>query len=204
MPLVTVGSQIAGLPGVQVDDVHIGAEATRHLLALGHIRIGFLGLDPDDMYGFTVAADRHRGYTAALRQAGIEPEPLLTGLTGFSVQGGEAALAHQLEIADGDPARMPTAYVAVSDEVAMGVLFAARCRGLRVPQELSVIGVDDHDLSYLFELTTVGQPVRLQGKLAAQMLLEQIETGRCPEPDVIKLDAGLIRRNTTARARPPH
>ncbi|GGM08563.1 LacI family DNA-binding transcriptional regulator [Nakamurella endophytica] len=201
VPLVTVGSTVPGLSGVQVDDVRIGLEATRHLLGLGHSRIGFLGLDPDDLYGFTVAADRHRGYVQALEQAGIEPDPRLTEVTGWAVQGGEAGLGHQLELAAAAGRTLPTAFVAVSDEVAMGALYAARCRGIRVPQDLSVIGVDDHDLSYLFDLTTVSQPVRRQGRLAAELLLEQMEGGAAARPRVVQIDPGLVVRSTTGPPR---
>ena len=83
----------------------------------------------------------------------------------------------------------------------MGVMFAARRSGVRVPQDLSVIGVDNHDLSYLFDLTTVGQPVREQGRIAAEMLLEHIRTGVPIQPWVIRMEPGLIRRNTTAPPR---
>ncbi|MTD16019.1 LacI family DNA-binding transcriptional regulator [Nakamurella sp. YIM 132087] len=201
-PLVTVGSTIPGVPGVRVDDQLVGYLAARHLIDLGHRRIAFLGLDPDDMYGFTVARDRHTGYCRALAEAGLPTHPADVEITGFAVEAGEAALEHQLAIADWDPAALPTAIVAVSDEVAMGVLYAARHRGIRVPQDLSVVGVDNHDLSHLFDLTTVGQPVRQQGAIAAQMLLDLIDGRGVGGGEPVRLlEPGLVVRNTTAPPR---
>lgn len=201
LPLVTVGSTIEGVPGVLVDDVEVGKLATRHLIGLGHRRIAFLGLDPRDSFGLAVAEHRYSGYRKALREANIPEDPDLLATTGFDVDGGEAAVDELLAKADGNPAELPTAVVAVSDEVAMGVLYAARKRGIRVPQDLSVVGVDNHDLAHLFDLTTVAQPVREQGRIAAGLLL-QIMTGKAPiVPEVVRLVPGLIERNTTAPPR---
>ena len=200
MPVVTVGSEVAGVSGVSIDDEAVGYLAARHLIELGHQRIAFLGLDPDTEYGFMVADDRHRGYLRAMREAGLAAGPHLTSLTGFSVQAGEAALEHQLMLAEWDSNALPTGMIAVSDEVAMGIVYAARQRGIRVPEDLSVIGVDDHDLAYLFELTTIGQPVREQGRIAADLLLTHMLDPGHPVT-TIRVPAGLIERRTTAAPR---
>lgn len=201
VPLVTVGSTIPGVPGVLVDDVEVGYLATRHLLELGHRRIAFLGRDPDNMYGFLVAADRERGYEKALLEHRIAVDPRLIGMTGFAVEAGSRALDSLWAEAGGDLDRMPSAVFAVSDEVAMGVLHTARRHGIRVPEDLSVIGVDNHDLSYLFDLTTIGQPVREQGRIAARMLLDHVRIAQAHEPEVVRLNPGLISRRTTAGPR---
>jgi DNA-binding LacI/PurR family transcriptional regulator len=201
VPIVTIGTSTPGIPGVQVDDTEVGYLATRHLLELGHRRIAFLGLDPDDVYGFKVAADRYVGHCKALVEATLQPDPDLVETTGFEVEAGEAALEELLARADWDPGRLPTAVVAVSDEVAIGVIYAARHRGIRVPQELSVIGVDNHDMARLFDLTTIAQPVAEQGRIAAEMLFELIRSRHRPDPGVVRLAPGLIERNTTAPPR---
>ncbi len=201
IPLVTVGSTIPAASGVLVDDVEIGYLATCHLLHLGHRQIAFLGQDPDDMYGFTVAADRQRGYEKALLENRIAVDPALVGITGFTLEGGSAALDKLWQESGQYPTCMPTAAFAVSDEVAMGIIHAARGLGLRVPEDISVIGVDNHDLSYLFDLTTIGQPVREQGRIAAGMLLDHV---RLPKPlarEVVRLDPRLIVRSTTGPPR---
>ncbi|TKV57852.1 LacI family transcriptional regulator [Nakamurella flava] len=195
IPVVTVGTAVQGLSGVLVDNEQVGRAATRHLLALGHRRIAFFG-DDDGSHtdGFTVATDRARGFELEMRDAGLEPDPQLFQVSGFSIDGGEAAL-HRVFSQPG--VAPPTAIFAVSDEVAMGAIYAARSRGLSVPGDLSIIGVDGHDLSYLFDLSTVAQPVKDQGRIAARLLLEQV-TGPGPRPpSVVSVGTELIRRGTT-------
>ena len=194
VPVVTVGTAVEGMSGVLVDNVEVGRQATQHLLDLGHREIAFLGDDIDELHGFTVASDRHRGYDLALLEAGIEPDDMLSERTGFSIDGGEAAL-HRVFGRRRRRGELPTAIFAVSDEVAMGVLHAAKEHGLKVPRDLSVIGVDGHDLAYLFDLTTVTQPVRDQGRISARLLLEQINGPR--STSVISVGSALIRRGTT-------
>ena len=81
----------------------------------------------------------------------------------------------------------------------MGVLYAVRGAGLRVPEDVSVIGVDDHDLSRLFDLTTVAQPVREQGRVAARLLVEQLVTAGATEPEMatVTMPIRLVVRGTT-------
>ncbi|AZI59174.1 LacI family transcriptional regulator [Nakamurella antarctica] len=191
--LVTVGPAAPGFSSVSVDDVRVGIMATQHLLTLGHRRIAFFGGDPYDMFGFPVAPDRQAGYEKALRAAGIEPRANWILPAEFSVFGGESAFVQLWQEAE-----HPTAIVAASDEIAMGILHMARAMGVSVPGELSVVGVDDHDLSYLFGLTTVAQPVRHQGELAAELLLKLMKCGPSREPETIQVATVLIDRATTA------
>jgi LacI family transcriptional regulator, repressor for deo operon, udp, cdd, tsx, nupC, and nupG len=201
IPVVTVGCTIPSLSGVQIDDHQVGAIATRHLLELGHRRIAFLGPDPDDHFGFRVAEERHDGYLQALAEAGFEPDPTLAIPTGFLVASGGVAFERLWDSVGQSAAAMPTAVVAVSDEVAMGVIHGARRRGLTVPGSLSVIGVDNHELGYLFDLTTVGQPAREQGALAAKMLIEDIMGCSDASPRVVRFEPELVVRGTTAPPR---
>ncbi len=204
MPQVTIGSSLEGVSGVRLDDVQVGYMATKHLLDVGHRRIAFVGLNPDDTYGFQVAADRHRGYRKAVGEVGRTPELQLVKTTGFSVQAGEAALEELLIDAQWQISRLPTAVVAVCDEVAMGLMYAARHHGISIPEQLSVIGVDDHDLAHLFDLTTIAQPVLDQGRTATSMLLELIcaPPSLVLESNMVTVEATLVQRNTTAPPRP--
>jgi DNA-binding LacI/PurR family transcriptional regulator len=169
LPGVTIssGSGVPGWPRVRIDDVAAARTATRHLLDLGHTRIAHVSGDPDDELAFTTHLDRRRGYQEALRAAGIRPDPSLDVESQFTIDGGIRATAELL--ARGEP---PTAIFAACDEMAMGAMTALRDAGLRVPHDVSVIGVDDHDLAGVLGLSTVAQPAAEQGLLAARILLD--------------------------------
>lgn len=197
VPIVTLGSAVEGISSVLVDNVVVGQRATQHLIDLGHRRIAFFGDEDGEAQGFPVAVDRHRGYDMTLRAAGVEPDPALTYSSGFSINGGEAALHRCLAESADDP---PTALFAVSDEVAIGALHAARLHGLRIPGDLSLVGVDGHDFAYLFDLTTISQPVRDQGRIAARLLLEQVNEPQ-HTPTAVTVGCELIRRGSTGPLR---
>lgn len=197
IPIVTLGSAIEGVSSVLVDNVVVGQRAAQHLIDLGHRRIAFFGDEDGESKGFPVAVDRHRGFDMTLRAAGIEPDPALIYSSGFTINGGEAALHRCL--AESGPHR-PTALFAVSDEVAIGALHAARMHDLRIPDDLSVIGVDGHDFAYLFDLTTISQPVRDQGRIAARLLLEQVNDQQ-HTPTAVTVGCELVRRGSTGPLR---
>ncbi|MFI6235773.1 LacI family DNA-binding transcriptional regulator [Micromonospora sp. NPDC050784] len=171
LPGVTIssGSRVPNWPCVRIDDVAAARAATKHLIDLGHHRIAHISGDPDDELAFTTHLDRRRGYQAALRSAGLRPDPTLDIESTFTIDGGNRATAELL--ARGEP---PTAIVAACDEMAMGAMTALREVGLRVPQDVSVVGIDDHDLAGVLGLSTVAQPAAEQGRLAAQMLLDPL------------------------------
>ncbi|WP_129667868.1 LacI family DNA-binding transcriptional regulator [Phytoactinopolyspora endophytica] len=193
-PVMVVGPVVPGSPCVRVDDVDVGRLATGHLVRLGHRAIAYVGGNPDDRLGFPVSPARHAGYLQALESAGIEPDPALTVPSKFRANDGVNAFA---ELCARNVS--PTAVFTVSDEVAMGVMHEARRRGLRVPEDLSVVGVDNHDMSWLFGLTTVAQDVREQGRIAAATLIERLRTGIEHETSVTTMPTSLIVRSSTSR-----
>jgi LacI family transcriptional regulator, repressor for deo operon, udp, cdd, tsx, nupC, and nupG len=134
-PVVGVGPSVPGMSCVLIDDVEAGYIATRHLPQLGHRRIAFVGGDPADQFGFPVAPDRQLGYERALRSCAIPLDPCLSVPAAFTVDGGMDA-ANELVAR---PQR-PTAVVAWSDEIAMGVLYACAVPGcaFRRPSRSSV------------------------------------------------------------------
>jgi DNA-binding LacI/PurR family transcriptional regulator len=204
-PIVMIGPPLPGHTCVRIDDVNVGHQATDHLLSLGHRRIGFIGGSQGDTYGFPVAADRQRGYSRALNESGVAPDSELTLPAPFTVHGGKVAAELLLT-----RHRPPTAVVCASDEIAMGVIYAARHRGMRVPEDLSVVGVDNHDLAELFDLTTISQPVRDQGRIGARLVLSHLQSASeaksgsaagspgTSEAERITMPTSLIVRNTTA------
>ena len=194
-PLIFVGSGPPGHLTVRLDDKRVGREATEHLLSLGHRRIAHVTGDVDAMSEWAPGADRRVGWRQALVAAGLTPDE------GLVVQGDfELETARRATIALLREHPDVTAIFAASDEMAMGVVLAARALGLRVPDDLSVIGVDGHELGELIGLTTIAQPASAQGTAAAQLLLAMI-TGQ-PAPEKVIFPTDLLVRNSTAPPRP--
>lgn len=194
LPCVLVDAPHAGLPSIVIDDVLGGDVATSHLIELGHSRIGFLGDTSPDPYRFASSLDRTRGYERALTCAGIEirPEYLREGTKSHHVARSTAIDLLRL------PER-PTAIFAASDSQALGVLEAARILGIRVPEELSVVGFDDIDVAAHVGLTTVRQPLFESGRRGAELLLQLLGGGAQPvDSRPAQLPVELIVRATTA------
>jgi len=198
----------AGLPLVVVDPVNppppdlpsVGATnwagglaATEHLLGLGHRRIGAI-TGPGDYLCSRARAD---GYRSALEREGIPFDPELVRNGDFRHEGGFQWGGELLDLAD-----PPTAIFAGSDQQAFGVYEAARQRGMRVPQDLSVVGFDDLPVARWVSppLTTVRQPLAEMGRAAAQMLGELIEGAPLPSTRVELATELIVRESTAARA----
>jgi DNA-binding LacI/PurR family transcriptional regulator len=191
-PVIIVGADVPGWSTVRIDDEAAARSAVQHLAALGHHRIAYVGGATEGVLDFTAPVARLAGYRAGLADAGIRHDPTLEADGEFSVAGGTRAAVGLLERAD-----RPTAVFAASDEMAIGVLRTARELGLRVPEDLSVIGVDDHEMAEIFDLTTVAQPVHEQGRVAAQQVLAALaDSHRVPEQVV--LPTRIVVRRTTA------
>ena len=126
--------------------------------------------------------------------SGLEVSAGLVANGGFDVAGGRSSTKSLLR-------RRPdiTAIFAASDEMAMGAILAARDLGLDVPRDLSVIGVDGHDLGELVGLTTIGQDAYQQGADASMLLMEMINGA--PVPESLTYPTRLVRRTSTARPR---
>jgi LacI family repressor for deo operon, udp, cdd, tsx, nupC, and nupG len=165
VPLVLLGVSQPGVPSVEIDDVAAARTATAHLVRLGHRRIGLLSGRPFERIPFTAPPERRRGFLLAHKDAGLPWDPGLEATGDFTVRG-----AHRAAVTLLDRPNPPTAIFAESDEMAFAVLAVARSLGLLVPEDLSVVGFDDHELSESLGLTTVAQPVRTLGELAALQL----------------------------------
>lgn len=169
LPLVFVGSGAPGHVLVGLDEARTAQDVVGHLTDLGHRRIGHISGTPDSALAGMPPVERRRGWLEALSTVGVGAPSDWEEPGEQSVDGGRSALHRLLD-------RCPelTAVFAFSDEMAMGAILAAGERGLRVPQELSVVGVDGHELSELVDLTTMAQPVAEQGAIAATLVLELI------------------------------
>jgi DNA-binding LacI/PurR family transcriptional regulator len=195
VPIVFVGASVAGTMSVRIDDVAVGRTATEHLLSLGHRRIAHIGGDPEQPLNFSAPADRRAGWLSALREAGIEPPPSYFAPSDFTAARGYDAARTLLELDE-----RPTAVFAGSDEAAFGLMRAAREAGIRIPEDLSVVGVDDHDLSEAVGLTTIAQPVPAQGRLAAELVLTAIRGDLSRRHENVLLPTRLVCRGTTGQA----
>ncbi|HEY3714041.1 MAG TPA: LacI family DNA-binding transcriptional regulator [Jatrophihabitantaceae bacterium] len=195
VPVGMVGVDRPGVHSTRIDDEEAARSAVRHLVDLGHRRIALIGGDTDDPMRFTPPHHRRVGYLDALREAGIEYDPKLEALGYFTVDGGAAATQILLDRPD-----RPTALFAESDEMAYGAIRAIRRAGLRVPQDVAVVGFDDHASAELLDLSTVHQPVIEQAEELTTRLLAAI-TDADITPYVRVLPTELVVRGSTDPSR---
>ncbi len=194
IPVVIVDAHHRTVPRVIIDDATGGYMAARHLLDLGHRRIGFVGDRPVPGFGFTSSRLRFAGVSKALREEGLAVPPDLVAL-GAPTRAEARALASGL-LRSANP---PTAIVATSDVQALGVLEAARLADIPVPERLSVVGFDDVEVADFAGLTTIRQPLVLSGQRGVARLLDLVE-GRPVGPLREVLPVSLVARRTTAAA----
>jgi DNA-binding LacI/PurR family transcriptional regulator len=191
LPTVLVDAAHPRLSRVVIDNIRGGELAADHLLARGHRRVGFVGDHPTNPYGFTSSEDRRNGYRGALGRAGVQLDPALERLGAHGRDEAQALAEELLDLED-----PPSAIFAASDLQAIGILQAAERRGLRVPEDLAVVGFDDVDLAEIVGLTTIRQPLREGGALAADLLLRGIERGGIHPVEALQ-ELTVVERRTT-------
>lgn len=175
---------------IMLDDVAVARQITDHLIALGHRRIGMItGPLAEDC-----TQDRSLGYHQALAAAGLAPALDLIVAGNWLAASGYEAFRHWFAVDE-----PPTAVFAQNDQMAVGVLRAARDAGLLLPDELSVIGVDDIPLAAYFAppLTTVRQDFAQIGRQAARLLIRAVEEPDAA-PEHLLLPGDLVIRRSTA------
>jgi DNA-binding LacI/PurR family transcriptional regulator len=189
--VVVIDSADGGLPGVTSDVIGTGRQAAQHLLELGHRELGFIGPATDSR----VFRLRERGYVEAVSAAGVSIRSEWLRRAPPTLAGGAAAMRVLLS-----GVQRPTAVFCGNDLAALGALKACLTAGVRVPEQLSIVGCDDIEMAVVVtpELTTVRVPARGLGARAARMLVGLIE-GRQPRRGA-PLPVELIVRGTTARA----
>lgn len=190
IPLVFVGARSRGEStcSVCLDDEAVAYQATRYLIKCGHTRIGMVtGPMAEDC-----SMDRMVGFKKALDEAGLPYLPELVIEGDWSASSGHAALMHLAANKD-----LPGAIFVQNDRMAMGLLRAARERSIAIPEELSIIGVDDMPLTqhYAPPLTTMRQDMPRIGQEAARILIHTIE-GNQSQQCQLKLQAELVVRQS--------
>jgi len=194
IPTVAVDREIVGveIDCVVADNYGGSRAATEHLVKLGHRRIACILRSP----ALSNARERLRGYQAILAEAGLDPNPGYLRFGGAGYEDGRRAVEQLFTL---DP--RPTAVLAFPDIVAVGAIRGIVDAGLRVPEDVSVVGFDDIPSSGFMDpaLTTVAMPKREMGQRAAEVLLARIAGA---EPDAaaqrIVLPAVLVVRESTA------
>jgi len=190
---------MSGVPwdNVGIDDEHAAWAATSHLLELGHWDLAVLS--GRELGGHSVRTSNNRldGFSRALAEHDLTVHPDLVVNAGSSIEGGRSAMTELIAHRG-----LPSALFADCDEIAFGALMALREHGLGAPKDVSVIGIDDHPMSWFLGLSTVAQPVADQGAFAANLLCERLlNPEQDHQPTSHFLDTKLIERKTTRRKR---
>lgn len=194
-PFVLIDHQGTGesCPAVGATNWQGAYTATEYLISLGHKRIGFITGSMD----LGCAENRLKGYRSALRTYHIDDTSELIYEGTFSQPDGYAGACALLDLEN-----PPTAIFASNDVMAMGVMDAVRNRGLRIPDDISVVGFDNIPQSAMVypPLTTVQQPLEQMGRVAAQMLISILKNGE-KDPSRIELPTELVVRSSTSPPR---
>ncbi|KGN33219.1 LacI family transcription regulator [Knoellia sinensis KCTC 19936] len=194
LPLVAIGTAVADRPNVRIDDALAMRLATEHLVSLGHERIAYIGAIPSNVAHIQTPQARLEAFREVMRSHGLEEHK--QWILGSAWTADSAAEDMRTLLASAD---RPTAVAAASDEMAIGAMAAARAQGVRIPEDLSVIGIDDHALSNVLGLTTVRQDVAAQGREAAEILLRALGYGPSGGgPTEVVVPTELIVRSSTA------
>ncbi|MDR1512166.1 MAG: LacI family DNA-binding transcriptional regulator, partial [Propionibacteriaceae bacterium] len=189
-----IGTADEDVPVIGATNVDGGRAATEHLIGLGHRRIAIVTGDR----GLACSQERLTGYRQALAQAGIPVDENLVAFGNFQEEAGYSQADRFLRLAD-----PPTAIFAGSDLQAYGAYKAIKARGLRVPDDVSVVGFDDVPLAQWVSpgMTTIRQPIKEMAAEATRVLLELAYQGVEPPDRKIELPTSLVLRESTAPPR---
>lgn len=195
IPVVLVEAAHQDFSHIALDDVAGSRAAAQHLIDLGHQDIAYIGEKLDDAFGIFFSRNRYQGCRQALQAANL---PIRPPCLGQGKQNREGGRQMALDLLQSD--NPPTAIFAYSDEIALGVLEAARDLGMSVPDDLSLVGYDDIELAHFAQLTTVRQHLYESGKEGVKLLLDAIH-----QPDIPisqqQMPTELVIRHTTAPPR---
>lgn len=190
VPVVVAGTAVDGIASVGVDDLAVGQKAVNYLINTGRRRIAYAAYADHDGTPGIASQNRARGFELSMERAGLDPTWQLK--VPFGPDSGRLAAERLLE---GD--HFPDAVFVTSDEMAASMMTVLRRAGVKIPDDIAVIGVDDHPIADMVGLTTLAQPVREQGRVGATLALHAIHGNAQPNP--IVLPTRLIVRESTSR-----
>ncbi|UOQ42896.1 LacI family transcriptional regulator [Halobacillus salinarum] len=181
----------ASIPMIRVNQTKGAYLAAKHFIDQGHTKIAYCtgGLFADDGKD----KDRNKGYQQALEEAGIPLNPSWIFINKHSIEDGKKVMKDIIELKDN-----PTAIFTGSDEIAAGVIIQAKELGLKVPEDIAVIGFDDQPSAEMLDpkLTTIRQPIEQMGQKAVEVLLSLLNKSE-PENKMPELPVELVVRNST-------
>jgi LacI family repressor for deo operon, udp, cdd, tsx, nupC, and nupG len=197
VPVVVAGLNVPGRPSVGIDDDLAARQAVNHLLLLGHERIAMItGEDPEG-YQYHSNVARLRGFRATMRDHGVTVDENLIIPVPWGIPGGARGMDTLLSAP-----QPPTAVFTHSDEVAFGALQSLRRAGIRTPDGMSIVSIDDHPMAETADLTTVHQSVTEQAVNAGHLCLDLLHDHHVEHKQII-IPTHLIIRRTTAPTRTP-
>jgi len=187
----TISPELSGFPGVHIDNVGAASEATEYLLKMGHRNIAFI----DGQESSLLTRDRKSGYRLAMRKANIAIEDGWVQEGKMTLDGAIEATRILLEHRN-----RPTAIFCANDEMAMGCMHAVKAAGLKIPEDISVLGFDDVRYAGILDppLTTIRQPAEEIGERVMHRLLSEIEDGRSQSAPTELVHHELIIRESVA------
>jgi len=193
IPVIVGGTVVPGLPSVGVDDVSIGQKATNYLINIGCREIVYASpVESDGLLG-RASADREAGFRTSMLRAGLDPSSTI-----HLPLGDQAGRLAGEELLQRD--HLPDAVAASSDELAAGIMSVLRRAGVRIPQDVAVIGVDNHPMAQVLQLSTIAQPARQQGRIAAKLAVAALTGLKPQDPEVLPTRL-MIRDSTRWRGR---
>jgi LacI family repressor for deo operon, udp, cdd, tsx, nupC, and nupG len=188
----TISPELTDFPGIHIDNVAAAGDATRYLLSFGHRKIAFISGQEQSL----LTRDREIGYRDAMKDAGQPVESGWIVQGGMTIEGAIEATRALLDHAD-----RPTAIFCANDEMAMGCVHEIKSAGLRIPEDISVVGFDDIRYAEILDppLTTISQPAEEIGERVVRRLLREIEEGRGrnAEPEIVPHEL-IVRRSVAA------
>jgi DNA-binding LacI/PurR family transcriptional regulator len=194
IPLVVVGGHVEECAYIGIDDYAASSTAVRHLIDLGHRDIALLHGDAETDLNFDVPRVRIQAFKDVMAAAGLPVRPEWDEWGDFTLRSGQEAFRRLWA----RPGAKPTAIFCSSDEMAMGIIFEASRAGVRVPEDLSVVGIDDHDFADAMGLTTVRQRPDEQAELATRMLLDELNGVAGAVRSAVAPHQLIVRRTTAA------
>lgn len=194
VPSVLIGrkEQLPEVDVVTTDEVQAATLVVEHLMSLGHRDIAHISGGRNSS-----SRARSEGYRRAMQQAGLAPRPVVPG--SFDDEGGK--IGAETLLAEG---KLPTAVIAGNDVIAVGAMGRFRAAGLRIPEDISIVGYDDSQTAQLeiVQLTSVRQDVRAFGESSIELLMDRVAGGHT-ESVTRLFDAALVVRSTTGRVPRP-